>query len=88
MVGEVLFCLVHSKAIRLLFCFIDMTHELMDKGAGLIKIENNVAQSEARTNDPRIKSLVLYRLSKLGNVVNAELVNLRKQNPCCAEHEQ
>ena len=56
------FCFVNSKVIRLHFCFIDMTHGLMDR-SGLIKREKNGAQRGARTHDPEIKSLMLYRLS-------------------------
>ena len=54
--------IVYSEAIRLHFCFIDMTHELMDI-SGLIKRENNGAQRGARTHNPEIRSIMLYRLS-------------------------
>ena len=56
------FCFVYSKAIRLHFCFIDMTHELLGI-SGLIKRGNNVAQCGARTHYSEIKSLNLYQPS-------------------------
>ena len=57
-----IFCFLYSKPVRIYFCFVDMTHELMGI-SGLIKIENNGAQRGARIHHPEIKSLMLYRLS-------------------------
>ena len=58
-VREAFVCFVYSKAIRLHFCFIDMSHELMGI-SGPIKRGKNGAQRGARNQDPEIKSPMLY----------------------------